>query len=73
MLGIIIGIASVISILTIGQAMSKSVSDGFDKFNKNMFQVGLRPKEGYSWTDIQNRDFLNLRIQNFLNNDLEVL
>ncbi|MDY2987932.1 MAG: ABC transporter permease [Peptoniphilus sp.] len=66
MLGIIIGIASVISILTIGQAMSKSVSDGFDKFNKNMFQVGLRPKEGYSWTDIQNRDFFKSEDTEFL-------
>ncbi|SMB93288.1 putative ABC transport system permease protein [Peptoniphilus asaccharolyticus DSM 20463] len=57
MLGIIIGIASVIAILTIGQAMSKSVADGFDKLNKNMFQVKLKPREGYNWYDIQERDY----------------
>ncbi|WBW50256.1 ABC transporter permease [Peptoniphilus equinus] len=57
MLGIIIGIASVIAILTIGQAMTRTVSEGFDSFSKNLVDVMLYPKDGYDWVDISQRDF----------------
>lgn len=66
MLGIIIGIASVIAILTIGQAMSKSVSEGFDTFNKTMFEVSVAPKENYEWDDLSSKDVIT-------DEDIEVL
>lgn len=59
MLGIIIGIASVIAILTIGQAMTKTVSDGFNSINRNMIQLSVEAKKGYDWIDISARDYYN--------------
>lgn len=53
MLGIIIGIGSVIGIMTIGDALTKSVSDGFSSYNKALVSIRVSPKEGRGWQDIQ--------------------
>lgn len=56
MLGIIIGISSVIGIWTIGRAMSNSVSKGFDQFGNTSIYVSVRPKEGQSWDLLSSTD-----------------
>lgn len=43
MLGIIIGISSVIAITTVGYAMSKSVSKAFDSIGNTAVQIGFEP------------------------------
>ena len=48
MLGIIIGISSVITITTLGSIMSKSVSDTYDSLGATLIQVGLTEKEDIS-------------------------
>ena len=45
MLGIIIGISSVIAIMTLGRAMSNSVSKSFDSIGSNSIYVSVSPKE----------------------------
>lgn len=44
MLGIIIGISSVIAIMTIGRAMSNSVSKSFDSISSNLIYVSVSAK-----------------------------
>ena len=44
MLGIIIGIASVISILTVGTSMTKSMSDTMSSYGANDITVGVSQK-----------------------------
>lgn len=58
MLGIIIGISSVIAIITVGDAMSKSVSEGFDSLASNLISIYVRPREGsvMGFADINDRD-----------------
>ena len=58
MLGIIIGIASVISIFTIGDAMTNYVSQEFDSFGNNLINVSVRPTQGNQWDRINQRDYL---------------
>lgn len=62
MLGIIIGIASVIAIISIGDSMSKSVSKGFDSFGTNTISMYVHPKKdsGIEWSDVNNRDYFPL-------------
>ena len=59
MLGIIIGIASVITIVTIGDALTNSVSKGFESFGANSVNVGLTPKPGHDYEEITNRDLIS--------------
>ncbi|WP_039856531.1 ABC transporter permease [Peptoniphilus sp. oral taxon 386] len=60
MLGIIIGISSVIGIWTIGHAMSNSVSKGFDSFGNTVISVSVTAREkdqNFDYTpDINDRD-----------------
>lgn len=58
MLGIIIGISSVIAIITVGDAMSKSVSEGFDSLASNLISIYVRPRESsiMGFGDINDRD-----------------
>lgn len=58
MLGIIIGISSVIAIITVGDAMSKSVSEGFDSLASNLISIHVRPRESsiIEFGDINDRD-----------------
>ncbi|MGI5949761.1 ABC transporter permease [Peptoniphilus sp.] len=58
MLGIIIGISSVIGITTIGHAMSASVNKAFETIGNTAAYVVVQPKEGYSYEDIQYPDDL---------------
>ncbi len=45
MLGIIIGIASVIAIMTVGNSMTTSVTDSMESMGANNITVGLQQKE----------------------------
>lgn len=49
-LGIIIGIASVIAILTIGHGLQASVSGAFDSFAKNQIRFNVQPKDSETST-----------------------
>lgn len=60
MLGIIIGISSVITITTIGNGMQKSVNSAFDTFGSNSVYMMIEPREGYSWDDMTTDNFVNL-------------
>ncbi len=59
MLGIIIGISSVIGIVTIGKSLSETVAGGFAQINNAAIYVNLEPKEGYNYTDIVNDDWIS--------------
>ena len=48
MLGIIIGISSVIAIVTIGKALSDSVEQGFSQIGNTTIEVSVRPKDDFS-------------------------
>lgn len=58
MLGIIIGISSVIGISTIGRSLSKSVSQGFDSFGNTSIQVYIDTKDGYDYDDVTSADLI---------------
>jgi len=58
MLGIIIGISSVITITTLGSIMSKSVSDTYDSLGATLIQVGLTEKEDISRNYLEDSDFI---------------
>ncbi len=58
MLGIIIGISSVIGIITLGDALRKSVSSGFDSIGNNAIQATISPRDGYGYQDLTERDFI---------------
>lgn len=47
MLGIIIGISSVIAIVTIGKALSDSVEQGFSQIGNTTIEVMVRPKDDF--------------------------
>lgn len=47
MLGIIIGISSVIAIVTIGKALSDSVEQGFSQIGNTTIEVSVRPKDDF--------------------------
>lgn len=49
MLGIIIGISSVITIWTLGDALTNSVTDGFSTFGTNQISLQVEPKDGNDW------------------------
>lgn len=52
MLGIIIGISSVIGITTIGNAMSSSVNKAFETVGNTAAYITIEPKGDYSYEDI---------------------
>lgn len=58
MLGIIIGIASVIGILTIGDALSNTVSGAFSQYGATELEIYAQPKEGYNYSDMRSSDYL---------------
>lgn len=58
MLGIIIGIASVIGITTIGHAMSSSVNKAFETIGNTAAYIIVSPKGEYGYEDIQYPDDL---------------
>ncbi|WP_138160342.1 ABC transporter permease [Peptoniphilus catoniae] len=58
MLGIIIGIASVIGILTIGRSLSNTISSAFSQMDAAAIQVMVGPKEGYNYDDISSSDLM---------------
>ncbi len=54
MLGIIIGISSVIMISTIGTGGQESISKTFESFTKNIISVAIEPEDG---VQLESRDF----------------
>ena len=56
MLGIIIGISSVIAIVTIGKALSDSVEKGFSQIGNTTIEVSVRPKDDFE--DITSDDMI---------------
>ena len=56
MLGIIIGISSVIAIVTIGKALSDSVEQGFSQIGNTTIEVSVRPKDDFG--DMTSDDFI---------------
>ena len=56
MLGIIIGISSVIAIVTIGKALSDSVEQGFSQIGNTTIEVMVRPKDDFE--DMTSDDFI---------------
>ena len=60
MLGIIIGISSVITIQTLGDGLKKSVKSGLDTFGSNQMYAHLEARKGWSWGDLRFSDFFNL-------------
>lgn len=56
MLGIIIGISSVIAIVTIGKALSDSVEQGFSQIGNTTIEVSVRPKDDFE--DITSDDMI---------------
>jgi putative ABC transport system permease protein len=67
MLGIIIGIASVIAIVTIGKSLSDSVEKGFSQIGNTTVEVSVIPKEGYNYNDLGSKELIPVEeIQRFL-------
>lgn len=62
-LGIIIGIASVITIVTMGDAMRSKVSSGFDGIGQNLMSLNVQPKNG-DWSSITSKDVFPLAAVN---------
>lgn len=58
MLGIIIGISSVIAIITIGDSMANTVNQGLDSFGSLSIMVNVTPRESFSWEDYSTKDAL---------------
>ena len=58
MLGIIIGISSVITITTLGSIMSKSVTDTYDSLGATLIQIGLTQKNDSSRNYLNYEDFI---------------
>lgn len=56
MLGIIIGIASVIAIMTLGDSISSSVTDSMASMGANNITVGVSQKSTSQGDDIQRND-----------------
>ena len=67
MLGIIIGIGSVIGITTIGDALTKSVNKAFDSIANTGVQIYVRPKNGdYDGSELNESDFFTEDILKYL-------
>lgn len=67
MLGIIIGIASVIGITTIGDALTKSVNQAFDSIANTAVQVYVKAKNSdYDSGDLSESDYFTENIINYL-------
>lgn len=60
MLGIIIGISSVITIQTLGDGLKKSVNDGLATFGTNQMYVLVGAREGWNWSDLRDKDTFSL-------------
>lgn len=58
MLGIIIGIGSVIAIMTIGRAISNSVGKSFDAFGTKLVSIYIEPKDQDNWDRIGDKDLI---------------
>lgn len=58
MLGIIIGIGSVIAIMTIGRATSNSVGKSFDAFGTKLVLIYIEPKDQDNWDRIGDKDLI---------------
>lgn len=58
MLGIIIGIGSVIAIMTIGRATSNSVGKSFDAFGTKLVLIYIEPKDQDNWDRIGDNDLI---------------
>lgn len=67
MLGIIIGIGSVIGISTIGNALTKSVNDTFDSIANTAVQIYAKPKDGDTG-DLRETDYFTQNIIDYLEN-----
>ncbi len=59
MLGIIIGIASVIAIMTLGDSISSSVTDSMASMGANNITVGVSQKSTQSGDDCQRYDLFH--------------
>lgn len=59
MLGIIIGISSVITITTLGGIMEKSVTDTYDSLGTTLVQIGLTQKKDADRNYIEFSDFIS--------------
>lgn len=59
MLGIIIGIASVIAIVSIGDSMTSALNDTFSQFGANNIDVSIRPKEDNWNVHVEDSDLLS--------------
>lgn len=68
MLGIIIGIGSVIGISTIGNALTKSVNDAFDSIANTAVQIYAKPKDGDDTGDLRETDYFTQNIIDYLEN-----
>lgn len=67
MLGIIIGIGSVIGITTIGDALTKSVNQAFDSIANTAVQMYVRPKNGdYDGGELSESDYFTEDKINYL-------
>lgn len=66
MLGIIIGIGSVIGISTIGDALTKSVNEAFDSLANTAIQIYPKPKEGDDTGDLRETDYFTQNIIDYL-------
>ncbi len=61
MLGIIIGISSVIIISTIGKAITSTVQEGFNEIgNPNLIAIAINPREGFSQEALRSDDGIPL-------------
>ncbi|MCI5643083.1 MAG: ABC transporter permease [Peptoniphilus sp.] len=67
MLGIIIGIGSVIGITTIGNSLTKSVNKAFDSIANTAVQIYVQSKKSdYDTSELSEGDFLTENIINYL-------
>lgn len=57
MLGIIIGISSVITIVSLGEGGKKAITGQFEKIGMNMINIKIKPKDN----DIESRDYFTLK------------
>lgn len=59
MLGIIIGISSVISIVSIGDSMTSALNDTFSQFGANNISVSVRPREDNWNVSVEDSDLIS--------------
>lgn len=71
MLGIIIGIASVIGILTIGNAMTHSVNDSLSSLGSKNIYVMLSPKNSGEYYDLDEEDKFTMEQVDLLEHQLQ--